>query len=115
MNPSERSPWPTLGALAVDRAGTGGDQSFLTFHDVETGERTELGHATFANWVAKTANLLGEDLALAPGSVVAVRAGVDDRDHVGAERGGGEVPIRGGRGDEAALGRAATRASADSG
>ena len=30
----------------------------LTFYDDATGERTELSVATFANWVAKTANLL---------------------------------------------------------
>jgi uncharacterized protein (TIGR03089 family) len=37
-----------------------GDQPFLTYYDAGTGERTELGYATFANWVAKTANLLAD-------------------------------------------------------
>ena len=39
----------------------------LTFHDDATGERTELSVATFANWVAKTANLLADDLGAGPG------------------------------------------------
>jgi len=34
----------------------------VTFYDFETGERIELSVATFANWVAKTASLLVEEL-----------------------------------------------------
>ena len=45
----------------------------LTFHDDATGERTELSVATFANWVAKTANLLTDDLAAQPGEVLELR------------------------------------------
>ena len=45
----------------------------LTFHDDATGERTELSVATFANWVAKTANLLTDDLAAGPGDVLELR------------------------------------------
>ncbi|PWU52387.1 TIGR03089 family protein [Micromonospora globispora] len=44
----------------------------LTWYDDATGERTELSGATLANWVAKTANLLVDELALSPGD----RAGV---------------------------------------
>jgi uncharacterized protein (TIGR03089 family) len=45
---------------------------FLTYYDDATGERTELSYATFANWVAKTANLLVDGLDLAPGETVGV-------------------------------------------
>ena len=45
----------------------------LTFHDDATGERTELSVATFANWVAKTANLLTDELAAEPGEVLELR------------------------------------------
>jgi uncharacterized protein (TIGR03089 family) len=45
----------------------------LTFHDAATGERTELSVATFANWVAKTANLLLDEVGVAPGERLALR------------------------------------------
>lgn len=54
-------------ALRVDPA-----RPLLTFHDHATGERSELSVATFANWVAKTANLLGSELDPAPGDVLAL-------------------------------------------
>lgn len=44
----------------------------VTFYDDATGERVELSVATFANWVAKTANLLQGDLAAGPGDRVAL-------------------------------------------
>jgi len=37
---------------------------FLTFYDVTTGERTELSLTTYANWVAKAAGLLEDELGL---------------------------------------------------
>lgn len=42
----------------------------MTFYDDATGERVELSVATFANWVAKTANLLQGDLGAGPGDRV---------------------------------------------
>ncbi|MFL6131115.1 MAG: TIGR03089 family protein [Mycobacteriales bacterium] len=54
-------------ALARDPAGP-----LLTFYDDATGERTELSTTTLANWVAKTANLLRDDVGTAPGDRVAV-------------------------------------------
>lgn len=54
-------------ALARDPAGP-----LLTFYDDATGERTELSATTLANWVAKTANLLRDDVGAAPGARVAV-------------------------------------------
>ncbi|MFC4148270.1 TIGR03089 family protein [Micromonospora mangrovi] len=44
----------------------------LTWYDDATGERTELSGATLANWVAKTANLLVDEAALAPGDPAGV-------------------------------------------
>lgn len=39
----------------------------VTFYDDASGERTELSVATTENWVAKTANLLVDDLGAVPG------------------------------------------------
>jgi uncharacterized protein (TIGR03089 family) len=61
-----------LGALAAQRARTGGQRPFVTFYDDATGERTELGWATFDNWVAKTANLLSEELEVEPRSTLLI-------------------------------------------
>lgn len=44
----------------------------VTFYDDATGERVELSVATFANWTAKTANLLQDDLATEPGDRLAL-------------------------------------------
>ncbi|MFC9177460.1 TIGR03089 family protein [Streptomyces sp. NPDC057107] len=54
-------------ALAADPA-----RPLVTFYDDATGERVELSVATFANWVAKTANLLQSDLAAEPGDRLAL-------------------------------------------
>ncbi|MFF4893243.1 TIGR03089 family protein [Micromonospora chersina] len=54
-------------AIATDPA-----RPLLTWYDDATGERTELSGATCANWVAKTANLLVDEVALAPGDTAAV-------------------------------------------
>ena len=54
-------------AIATDPA-----RPLLTWYDDATGERTELSGATLANWVAKTANLLVDEVALAPGDSAAV-------------------------------------------
>ena len=44
----------------------------ITFYDDATDERTELSVTTFANWVAKTANLLRDDLGLEPGATASL-------------------------------------------
>lgn len=54
-------------ALAADPS-----RPLLTYYDDSTSERTELSVATFANWVAKTANLVRDDLDLQPGALVEV-------------------------------------------
>ncbi|PZG05398.1 TIGR03089 family protein, partial [Micromonospora craterilacus] len=48
------------------------NRPLLTWYDDATGERTELSGATLANWVAKTANLLVDELALGAGDTAAV-------------------------------------------
>ena len=50
------------------RVRTAGAEPLLTHYDLATGGRTELSVATFANWVAKTANLI-EDLGADAGQV----------------------------------------------
>ncbi len=44
----------------------------ITYYDDATGERIELSTATLANWAAKTANLLRDELGAGPGTRVAV-------------------------------------------
>lgn len=68
MNVSERTPADLLrSALAADPA-----RPLVTFYDDATGERVELSVATFANWVAKTANMLQDDLSAGPGNRLAL-------------------------------------------
>ncbi|WP_345982278.1 TIGR03089 family protein [Streptomyces sp. DSS69] len=68
MNSSDRTAADLLrSALAADPA-----RPLVTFYDDATGERVELSVATFANWVAKTANLLQSDLAAEPGDRLAL-------------------------------------------
>ncbi|MGW0712017.1 TIGR03089 family protein [Streptomyces sp. NPDC002643] len=68
MNAADRTPADLLrSALAADPS-----RPLVTFYDDATGERVELSVATFANWVAKTANLLQGDLGAEPGDRVAL-------------------------------------------
>ncbi|WP_323747141.1 TIGR03089 family protein [Catenulispora pinisilvae] len=50
----------------------GPSRPFLTYYDDHTGERVELSYTTFDNWVAKTANLIQDDLALGAGDEIAI-------------------------------------------
>ncbi|MFM9371564.1 TIGR03089 family protein [Streptomyces sp. Da 82-17] len=68
MNATDRTPADLLrSALAADPA-----RPLVTFYDDATGERVELSVATFANWVAKTANLLQDELNAEPGDRLAL-------------------------------------------
>lgn len=59
---------PLLGSDAPsDRMGPR-----ITYYDDATGERIEVSTVTLANWAAKTANLLRDELGAGPGSRVAV-------------------------------------------
>lgn len=64
---------PTLSQAILDpllRADPVGPR--ITYYDDSTGERIELSAVTLANWAAKTANLLRDELGAVPGSRVAV-------------------------------------------
>lgn len=65
----------TLPELLDRRLRADPAKPLITFYDDATGERTELSVLTFANWVAKTANLFTEELMLDPGEEVAIRTG----------------------------------------
>jgi uncharacterized protein (TIGR03089 family) len=56
-----------LAELRRDRS-----RPLITYYDDETGERVELSVATFDNWVAKTAGLLRDGLAVEAGGRVAL-------------------------------------------
>ncbi|MFF3466974.1 TIGR03089 family protein [Streptomyces sp. NPDC001984] len=68
MNSTDRTPADLLrSALAADPG-----RPLVTFYDDATGERVELSVATFANWVAKTANLLQDEMSAQPGDRLAL-------------------------------------------
>jgi uncharacterized protein (TIGR03089 family) len=61
--------------VAAERlAGRYGDKPFCTWYDDHRDERVELSYRTFGNWVAKTANLLVDELGAEPGDQVGVLA-----------------------------------------
>jgi uncharacterized protein (TIGR03089 family) len=61
----------TTFAQALDeRLRSDPGQPLVTFYDDESGERTELSVTTYANWVAKTAGVLVDDLGLDAGDRV---------------------------------------------
>ncbi|WP_326689968.1 TIGR03089 family protein [Streptomyces sp. NBC_01795] len=68
MNASDRTPADLLRTALADDPS----RPLVTFYDDATGERVELSVATFANWVAKTANLLQDDLGAEPGDRLAL-------------------------------------------
>lgn len=68
MTSTARTPADLLrSALATDPA-----RPLVTFYDDATGERVELSVATFGNWVAKTANLIQDELGAQPGDRAAL-------------------------------------------
>ena len=63
------------------RRRTAGAEPLLTYYDLISAERTELSAITFGNWVDKTANLLTDECALAPGDVVELDLALDHPGH----------------------------------
>jgi uncharacterized protein (TIGR03089 family) len=63
---------PTPADLLSDALRRDGARPFLTAYDDGSGERVELSVATTANWVAKTANFLVEEIGVEPGETVGV-------------------------------------------
>jgi uncharacterized protein (TIGR03089 family) len=60
-----------LGRLIERGVSASGDRPLLTWYHRALGQRVELSLRTFGNWVAKTANLLVEELGLGAGDRVA--------------------------------------------
>jgi uncharacterized protein (TIGR03089 family) len=57
--------------VAAERlTGRYGDKPFVTWYDDQRDARVELSYRTFGNWVAKTANLLVDELGAGPGDRV---------------------------------------------
>jgi len=62
-----------LSAAVLDPLLRGGaSKPRITYYDDSTGERIELSTVTFANWAAKTGNLLRDELGAGAGSRIAV-------------------------------------------
>lgn len=57
----------TFAAVLAQQLRADGGRPLVTFYDDATGERVELSVTTYANWVAKGASLLVEELDLARG------------------------------------------------
>jgi uncharacterized protein (TIGR03089 family) len=62
----------TIPSLLTARLRSDAASPFVTFYDDATGERVELSAITFANWVAKTANMLGDEFGLVPGEIARI-------------------------------------------
>jgi uncharacterized protein (TIGR03089 family) len=56
----------TIPAVLSAQLATDPEQPLVTFYDDSTGERVELSGTSFANWVAKTANLVRDGLGAQP-------------------------------------------------
>ncbi|MET8082726.1 TIGR03089 family protein [Micromonospora sp. NPDC005237] len=61
-----------IARVFADAIATDPTRPLLTWYDDSTGDRTELSGATLANWVSKTANLLVDEVGLAPGTAAGV-------------------------------------------
>ena len=67
------APAPTLtDALLRPILSADAARPLVTYYDDVTGERVEVSGTTLANWAAKTANLLRDELGVRPGDPVAV-------------------------------------------
>jgi uncharacterized protein (TIGR03089 family) len=64
----------SFNVAAERQTGRYGDKPFCTWYDDRRDERVELSYRTFGNWVAKTANLLVDELGAGPGDRVGVLA-----------------------------------------
>ena len=65
-------PATTFAALVQELLRADGSRPLVTFYDDATGERVELSVVTYANWVAKTAGLVQDELGLERGDRVHV-------------------------------------------
>jgi uncharacterized protein (TIGR03089 family) len=65
-------PPSTFPAVLDEQVRRAGSRPLVTFYDDVTGERVELSVVTYANWVAKTASLLQDELDVQRGDTVLV-------------------------------------------
>ncbi len=63
---------PTFPDVLADHVRRSGSRPLVTFYDDATGERVELSVVTYANWVAKTAGVLQDEVGLERGDTVLV-------------------------------------------
>jgi uncharacterized protein (TIGR03089 family) len=70
--PTSSSAARTFSALLDEQLRRDPGRPLVTFYDDVTGERVELSVVTYANWVAKTAGLLQDELELERGGTVLV-------------------------------------------
>lgn len=70
-----------IAELLRDRVRAAGAGPLVTGYDLASGQRVELSGTTFANWVAKTANLLESELLVEPGDPVALPLAASDPGH----------------------------------
>jgi uncharacterized protein (TIGR03089 family) len=68
----DRSSSPNAAQLLAAALDRDSGRPLVTYYDDSTGERVELSTASFANWVAKTANLIVDGLGREPGDVVGI-------------------------------------------
>ncbi|QNN53636.1 TIGR03089 family protein [Nocardioides mesophilus] len=62
----------TFASVLADQLRRDASRPLVTFYDDATGERIELSVTTYANWVAKTASLLQDELDLERGALALV-------------------------------------------
>lgn len=71
---------PLIADLLARRVRSDGSAPLVTCYDLDAGTRVELSATTTANWVAKTSNLLTDELLLEPGALVELEVA---REHPG--------------------------------
>src|SRR3954468_2957567 len=64
---------PLVAELLARRVRSDGAAPLVTYYESGSGARTELSATTLANWVAKTSNLLTDELLLPDGAGVELR------------------------------------------
>jgi uncharacterized protein (TIGR03089 family) len=64
---------PLIAELLARRVRSDGAAPLVTYYDTASGARTELSATTLANWVAKTSNLLTDELLLPDGARIELR------------------------------------------
>ncbi|QIK65575.1 TIGR03089 family protein [Nocardioides sp. HDW12B] len=65
-------PPPDFPRVLAEQLRADGSRPLVTFYDDATGERVELSVVTYANWVAKTASLVSDELMVERGGLALV-------------------------------------------